>query len=473
MDTSTRTLHTSGTGRTLPAKGEKRLLRTTTVGRAGVIAAAAALLGGGTAAATTGADAAHHHHHRGALSMWHTPGAFGKVTSVDGSSATGACGVAGATGTFDVARKGKTATATTTVDVTSATKFLEPGTQTASFADLCVGFDAGAVGTTGGTGGTLTASGVWMASPSTPPAPAPKPPLAYGKVASVDGSSATGACGVAGATGTFGISGWKATTTRTVDVTSSTKFVEKGSTTASFADVCVGDDAGAVGTATAAGTTPKTPFTASGVWIAPAVTRPAPVPRPPAAFGKVTSVDGSSATGACGVAGTTGTFDVAGWKSTAATTVDVTKTTKFAELGNATASFADLCVGDDAGAAGTTSGTGGTLTAAGVWISSTARPPMPAAHAWWQPQSSFSHHWATPVAPTSVAAPAARPAPAPASTRPQGQPDGWQAPQGNPQSQQSPGYGQGGYGGYGGYGGHDGGSQGGYGQGGYGGGYGH
>lgn len=175
--------------------GKRRIARV-----APVVAATAAVLGGGAAAAAAGAWSSPLHgahaaaiwHVRGAPQAsapaapsapavrlaaddaagrastgrpWTGPGAFGKVTSVDGSTAAAGCGVAGGTGSFVVANSElKTIT---TVDVSSSTKFYAPRASGASFADVCVGDFAAAQGTAGGTG-TITATSVFVATP--PPA---------------------------------------------------------------------------------------------------------------------------------------------------------------------------------------------------------------------------------------------------------------------------------------------------------------
>lgn len=83
--------------------------------------------------------------------------------------------------------------------------------------------------------------------------------------------------------------------------------------------------------------------------------------------GVVQSVDGSSTAGTCGSSSGTG-FTVQPWKSSSPTwTVAVGSGTTFYEAGSGSSAFSDLCVGDWAGAIGTTSGT--TVTATKVWFS--------------------------------------------------------------------------------------------------------
>jgi hypothetical protein len=75
--------------------------------------------------------------------------AAGTVASVGGSSSTGTCGTAGASGTFTLTSfKGG---ATVTVDVTSTTTFFEPGVSSASFADVCVGSQVFVLGSSAST----------------------------------------------------------------------------------------------------------------------------------------------------------------------------------------------------------------------------------------------------------------------------------------------------------------------------------
>jgi hypothetical protein len=268
--------------------GKRRIARVVPV-----VAATAAVLGGGAAAAAVGAPSSPYgghavarphvegvphgardarlpslpsavrltaDHASGTASTgrpWVGPAASGKVTSVDGASAAGSCGVAGGSGSFVVTGP---MTMAVTVNVNSATKFIALRASGASFADVCVGDYAAAQGTAKGTG-AITATSVFVATP--PPAPVHSPG-AFGKVTSVDGDSAAGSCGVAGGSGSFvvvepmSIATPKAAPTTmalpmakvtTVDVTGSTKFFAPKASGASFADVCVGDDVAARGTA--------------------------------------------------------------------------------------------------------------------------------------------------------------------------------------------------------------------------------
>ncbi len=320
-----------------------------------VTAAATAVVlifGSGVAVAKTASRAP-----RGHRAGWNqnTPpqGAFGTVGSVNGSSTTGACGVAGAAGTFTVT--GFRSSVVSTVDVSAtATTFVAPDASTPSFANVCVGDLAGAVGTVAD--GTVTATKVFVAPTPT----APRPHGAFGTVASVNGSTAAGTCGVSGAAGDFTLETWRDTTATTVDVSATTTtFVESGVSTPSFVNVCVGSLVGATGTET------SDTVTATKVFVAPTPTRTPPGPQ--GAFGTVASVNGSSTSGSCGVADTAGTFTITGWRNSATTsTVDVSATTTFLELAVRTPSFADVCVGDLVGALGTVSS--GTVTATKVLV---------------------------------------------------------------------------------------------------------
>jgi hypothetical protein len=204
------------------------------------VALAVTLFSGGAASATTlrasaGHSTGHRHHGR------HDPvvptGVFGTVAAVNGSSTAGACGVADSAGTFTLTAVHGT---TDTVDVSTTSTFSEHGVTSPSFANVCLGEKVGAVGTISSS--TVTATGVFIAPP-----PMPKPQGVFGTVASVNGSAAAGACGVADSAGTFTLTAVPGTTD-TVDVSTTTKFGPHGVTTPSFANVCVGVKVGAIGT---------------------------------------------------------------------------------------------------------------------------------------------------------------------------------------------------------------------------------
>jgi hypothetical protein len=270
---------------------------------------------------------------------WHRPpGAFGQVASVNGSSSSGACGTAGTAGAFTLTpRKG----ATVTVNVSSSTSYFEPGSSSsASFADVCVGSTAGAEGKVSSSTVAATKVVILPSGHSRPPGP----PGAIGVVASVNGSSSSTACGVAGAAGTFILTTPNKSTV-TVDVSTSTKFYDPAVSSPSFANVCVGLAVGA------AGKTSSGAIDANLVGVLPA----GKGGLPPGVVGKVTAVNGSSTAKTCGTAGASGSFTLS-TRHGSPVTVDVTSSTSFIEPGVKSASFADVCVGDFAGATGTKTG---------------------------------------------------------------------------------------------------------------------
>ena len=163
----------------------------------------------------------------------------------------------------------------------------------------------------------------------------------FGTVASVNGSTTAGACGLAGTAGTFTLTAFHGTTD-TVGVSPTTTFSEHGVTAPSFANVCVGEKVGAVGTISSA------TVTATGVFMTPPPMPKPPLPKPQGVFGIVASVNGSTTAGACGLAGTAGTFTLAAFHGTT-DTVDVSPTTTFSEHGVTAPSFANVCVGREGG----------------------------------------------------------------------------------------------------------------------------
>jgi hypothetical protein len=276
--------------------------------------------------------------HQGASSQ---PAAAGTVQAVNSSSTVPNCGTAGSPGSFTVLlKKG----GTETVDVTTTTTFSEPGVSSQTFADLCVGDWAAAAGTTAGS--TVTATQVWFSAPRV-----------SGSVLSVDGGTTPGtSCGVADSGGTFTVQGWKTSSpVWTVAVGVGTTFYEWGVSPATFADLCVGDSAGATGTLTGLDALTATKVRISSTRVS----------------GSVLSVNGATTPGtSCGSAGSAGSFTVQGWKSSSAVwTVTVGSGTTFTEGKKSSASFANVCVGVWVAAAGTTSG--GTLAATSVVIRET------------------------------------------------------------------------------------------------------
>jgi hypothetical protein len=152
--------------------------------------------------------------------------------------------------------------------------------------------------------------------------------------------------------------------TATIDVDTSTTFVSPGVVGPTFVNVCVGDLVGARGTISD-GT-----VTATTVFVAPVV---AP-PSLSGAFGTVTSVNGTTTAGTCGVADTAGTFTVTDPIQSVTDTVDVSTSTVFASPGVTGPTFANVCVGDLVGAQGPVSA--GTVTANLVFVAPQV-PPFP------------------------------------------------------------------------------------------------
>ncbi len=248
-------------------------------------------------------------------------------------------------GNFTLAAK--SATYTVNVGATTTT-FKEHGVSSPSFADVCVGDHAQAIGTLASTD-VVTADEV-VAS-------APHLPSVTGAVTAVNGNSAEGSCGVSATAGNFTLAAKGVTYTVSVGATTTT-FKEHGATSPSFADVCVGDRAEASGTIS---TTEM--MTATEVEAMP--------PPPDRVSGSVTAVNGAGVTGTCGVAGTAGDFTLTAKSATYTVNVGATTTT-FKEHGVSSPSFADVCVGDRAEATGSLTTTD-VLSATEV----TATPPHP------------------------------------------------------------------------------------------------
>lgn len=266
-----------------------------------------------------------------------SPSVSGTVTAVDGDTTPGTCGAAGVSGDFTLSSTGGSPTVHT-VDVTAATSFVQKKVAAPTFANVCVGDDAGAIGVQSGF--VVAATGVSIH--------VPKSTHVFGTVTDVDGVSVTGTCGTAHATGTFGlttlVSGSPVATT--VFVTPDTKFNVSHVGTSTFAGLCVGY------VAQAEGLTVGNTVLASKVEIK--------IPKPPTPIhvkGIVSSVNGVSAAGTCGIAGTAGSFIVT-WTDRTATVIDttvvVTATTPFSGKTGPT-SFADVCVGAKSSAIGNNS----------------------------------------------------------------------------------------------------------------------
>ena len=167
-----------------------------------------------------------------------------------------------------------------------STTFKEHGVSEPTFADVCVGEQARALGSVS-TDDVVTATEVivYVVPPS--------PQKVSGTVASVNGTSTRGMCGTAGSPGEFVLS--SKGTPLTVDVAvPSTTFVDRGVSAPSFADVCVGDRTRALGAIS------NEVVTATEVIVIP--------PRPRKVSGTVTSVNGAAAAGSCGTSDVPGDF---------------------------------------------------------------------------------------------------------------------------------------------------------------------
>jgi len=256
-----------------------------------------------------------------------SPSVNGMVTAVNGDTTVGVCGTAGGTGSFTLTSAGAP-DVVRTVDVTGATAFVEKKVAAPTFANVCVGDRAGAIGVQ--TGFVVDASAVSVT--------VPKSTHAFGTVTSVNSVTTAGTCGTAGADGSFTVSTLVSgvQVLDTVFVTPSTKFTSAHVPHASFVDVCVGYKADADGL------TDGNSILADSVHV-----HPPAVPTPIHLHGMVTSVGGVSTAATCGIAGDAGSFVVT-WTSGSVgvvnTTVDVTSTTPFSGKSGVT-SFADVCVG--------------------------------------------------------------------------------------------------------------------------------
>src|SRR5262249_13385815 len=255
---------------------------------------------------------------------------FGIVVSVNGSTADGACGTLGGNGTFTLMNRN---TMQKVVNVTTSTAYFARNIPSPSFANVCVDEMVGASGTRDNSVVTATDVMIWS--------PVPDDFSAFGMVISVNGASATGACGVAGAAGTFTVLRRNASQT-IVNVSPTTTFLMKDVASPTFANVCVNEMVGSPGPVS------------GGTLNADRVRIFARAGFPPVSvFGMVLSVNGSTASGACGTSGGTGTFTVIK-RNASRTNVDVTANTKFRPKGQ---SFANVCVNGMVGASGNVSGT--------------------------------------------------------------------------------------------------------------------
>lgn len=299
------------------------------LGKVALVAGAIVLFGTGAAAAAPA--------HRG----WgHGGGGPVVVTSVNGVSTAGTCGVAAASGTFTVVGPDLQIV---TVDVTAGTTtFTDSADTSPSFHDVCVAVEVIVNGAF--SSGTISASSVTVVQQTA---------RLKGVVTSVNGTSTSGTCGSAGAAGVFTMVG-KRLHIRTVDVgATTTTFTDVADPMPSFADVCVGNRVVAQGTV-ASGV-----LTASSVIVLP--------PNLAHVIGVVTSVNGTSTSGTCGTADTAGTFGLVGsWRHGIINGAVKTTTTFVDSAATTTPSFADICVGTDVAVLGTFSS--GTLTASKVSV---------------------------------------------------------------------------------------------------------
>ena len=176
-------------------------------------------------------------------------------------------------------------------------------------------------------------------------------PGAVGTVASVNGVSDPGTCGMTAATGAFTLTAHKGQTF-TVNVDPSTVFSDKGVTGPSFANVCVGELVFAKGTVT--GTT----VAATNVFVVPPHKDDDKHKHDDhrGVFGTVASVNGVTDPGTCGSPGATGAFTLTAWKNTTFT-VNVDPSTKFFVFGVTGPTFANVCVGEKVAAKGALTGT--------------------------------------------------------------------------------------------------------------------
>jgi hypothetical protein len=276
---------------------------------------------------------------------------YGVVVAVNRSSADGACGVAGASGTFRLVSRN---TSRTTIHVNDNTRFSSRSISSPTFANVCVDAMVGATGFVRNGRFIATSVRIW----------APKPPptvSVFGMVVSVNGSSADGACGTLGGNGTFTIMNRNAAL-KVVNVDTSTVFVSRVVASPTFANVCVDEMVGATGTRS------DRAIAASDVMIW------STVPDDFTAFGMVISVNGSTANGACGTGGASGAFTVLR-RNGKTTVVNVSPTTTFQMKDVASPSFANVCNYAMVGSHGAV--TGAALNATRVRIF--ARPGFPPA----------------------------------------------------------------------------------------------
>jgi hypothetical protein len=265
------------------------------------------------------------------------PSVSGTVTAVGGDSTPGTCGTAGATGDFTLTTNGATPTVHT-VDVTASTAFVQKKVAAPSFADVCVGYTATAIGVETDFVVDATAVSIHV----------PKPTHVFGTVTDVNGVSTAGTCGTAGTEGSFTLSTLVSGTpvSTTIFVTPDTKFNVSHVGTSDFSGLCVGYGGQALG------------LTVGNAILADSVQ--VKLPKPPTRVhvkGMVTSVNGDATAGTCGTPDTAGTF-VVSWTDRTNTVVDTTvvvaASTPFVGRTGVT-SFGAVCVGAKSSVIGTNS----------------------------------------------------------------------------------------------------------------------
>ncbi len=258
-----------------------------------------------------------------------------------GGTPPAAVGTVASVGTNTFTLTGRDGTKVT-VDVGSTTTYVDPAVTSPSLADVKVGAHVAVFGTD--SSNTVAATKVAIGGPGGPgdmDGPGGRhgmggtPPAAVGTVASVG-------------TNTFTLTGRDGTTV-TVDVSSTTTYVDPAVTSPSLADVKVGAHVAVFGTDS------SNTVTATKV----AIGGPdGPGGRhgmggtPPAAVGTVASVG-------------TNTFTLTGRDGTTVT-VDVSSTTTYREVGVTSATIADVKVGSHVAVFGTESGSTVTATSVGI-----------------------------------------------------------------------------------------------------------
>jgi hypothetical protein len=275
------------------------------------------------------------------------PSVSGVVASVNGVSTPGTCGTSDS-GVFIIDTNSSSnppVVEVTTVTVTPTTTYAENGVATPTFANVCVGDKTTVIGDN--VANAMTADAVAIR--------VPKSVHVFGSVTAINGVTTDGTCGTTGASGNFDlvtIVGSVATDS-IVYVSGQTDFTEQNTPGASFADVCVGTLAEAMGPS------------ADGAIVA--TTVKIRVPKAVTIRGVVSAVNGDSTADACGTAGSAGNFTVLSANGNGVShyfQIAVTTSTTFAEANVSDATFGNVCVGGRAVSIGIPSS--GTLTADAV-----------------------------------------------------------------------------------------------------------